>query len=134
MAFCSNCGTPLNEGSGICSKCGNSQTAPAQLTQPRLTIDREQIAVASQIATGAAASMQYQTAIQRQCPQCTHLMIVVFRRARSPWILFVFGVLITPIPLLGWVGGPCLIIVSLILLFTRKGKARYQCPNCNYAT
>ncbi len=90
MAFCTNCGTPLNEGS-TCSKCGNSQTAPPQLTQPRLTIDREQIAVASQIATGAAASMQYQTAIQRQCPQCTHHMIVVFRRARSPWILFESG-------------------------------------------
>src|ERR1039457_3914820 len=105
-----------------------SQTT-AQLTQPRLIVDRDQIAVASQIATGAAASMQYQAAVQRQCPQCTHHMIVVFRRARSPWIVLIVGLLITPIPLLGWIGGPCLIILALILLFARKGKARYQCPN-----
>lgn len=133
MAFCTKCGSVLNEGSTTCTACGTIQTVP-QLTQPRLTVDRQQIATASQIATGAAASMQFQTAIQRQCPQCTHQMIVVFRQRRAHLILIFGGMLITPIPIFGWIFGPISVFVGIVLWLARKGKARYQCPNCNYAT
>jgi len=141
MAFCTRCGSPLLEGNVTCTACGNTNSpvsilgqAQAQLRSPHLSVDRDQIAIASQIATGAAASIQYQTAVQRQCPQCAHTMIVVFRRSRAPLIFFVIGFLILLIPFIGWIIGPCLIITGFILLLVRKGKARYQCPNCNYST
>ena len=145
MPFCVKCGTCLIEGRRDCPSCENSPISESQTAlppppprpvapPPRSVVDREQIAIASQIATGAAASMQFQTAVQRQCPQCAHHMIVVFRQPRIGWLLVIIGIVVTPIPLLGWVGGPLMIMVGIVLWITSKGKARYQCPNCNYST
>jgi len=44
------------------------------------------------------------------------------------------GFLIMLIPILGWIMGPILIAIGLVMYFVKKGKARYQCPNCNYST
>jgi predicted RNA-binding Zn-ribbon protein involved in translation (DUF1610 family) len=92
------------------------------------------VATASQAAMGAAAAMQYQNYAQRMCPSCAHQMIVVFRQPRAGWILVTIGILICLIPLLGWVLGPIIIIVGIVIWVTQKGKARYQCPSCNYST
>ena len=141
LAYCMKCGSALNGESPDCAVCGNTnpvavETLPPPRAEsgPHLAANKEQIAMASQIATGAAASMQYQSAVQRLCPRCPHQMIVVFRQSRIGWILVVIGIVMTPIPLLGWVGGPIMIIVGIVLWLTKKGKARYQCPNCNYST
>jgi uncharacterized membrane protein len=61
-------------------------------------------------------------------------MIVVFRQPRLGWVLMIIGILIVWIPLFGWVFGPIFIISGFVIWLTQKGKARYQCPGCNYST
>jgi len=97
-------------------------------------MDPRQVAMASQAAMGAAAAMQYQNYAQRLCPRCSHQMIVVFRQPRAGWVTVTVGILICLIPILGWVMGPIIIIIGIVLWITQKGKARYQCAGCNYST
>jgi DNA-directed RNA polymerase subunit RPC12/RpoP len=136
MPYCANCGTFRNENEVSCSKCGTPAALPAIATTPVAAppADPRQVAAASQAAMGAAAAMQYQTYAQRMCPNCSHHMIVVFRQPRLGWILLLIGLLIFWIPLFGWVFGPVLIIAGIVIWITQKGKARYQCPGCNYST
>jgi len=93
-----------------------------------------QVAAASQAAMGAAAAMQYQSYAQRMCPRCSHQMIVVFRQPRAGWLIVLIGVLVCLIPFFGWILGPLMIIVGIAVWIVQKGKARYQCPGCNYST
>jgi predicted RNA-binding Zn-ribbon protein involved in translation (DUF1610 family) len=142
MPFCPNCGAEKAEVGAFCTKCGTSlvvSTADPRTGQPPqqpppVRLDREQVALASQAAVGAAATMQFQTYVQRACPACFHHMIVVFRR---PWlgrIIALVGLLMLLIPVLGWITGPFVILTGIVLTIVQKGKARYQCPGCNYST
>ncbi len=137
MPFCVRCSAQSDEGAAFCPKCGAPiahPTAGPVALSPTPPADPRQVAAASQAAMGAAAAMQYQTYAQRMCPRCSHHMIVVFRQPKAGWILLLIGVLIVWIPLFGWIFGPILIISGFAVWIIQKGKARYQCPGCNYST
>ena len=136
MPFCESCGTERKEDELSCATCGAptpNQVATPITVPPPLMADMKQVAAASQMAVGTAAAMQYQTYAQRSCPRCSHHMIVVFRQPIAGWISMTIGFLLLLIPILGWVLGPILIITGIVIWTTQKGKARYQCPGCNYS-
>ena len=153
MPFCVACGTELQNNESSCQKCGQPATHPEasefpptpQLAAPPPpttpppppiappAITPNQIA-ASQMAMGASATLQFQALANRVCPRCSHSMIVVFRRPWAGRIVSLIGLAMLIIPFFGWIFGPILIIIGIVMTIVQKGKARYQCPGCNYST
>jgi hypothetical protein len=135
MAKCTACGTTFVDGQRFCVACGKSAELVIQpsLPMPPPNLDPIQVAMASQMAVGARAAVGYQTVVQQQCPRCSHHMIIIYRQSRAYLIPLVLGFPLLVIPIIGWFMAFCLFVFALFLRFGRKGKVRYQCPNCNYS-
>jgi predicted RNA-binding Zn-ribbon protein involved in translation (DUF1610 family) len=110
---------------GTCHYTESSYASP--------NLDPSQVAMASQMAVGAQAAIGYQSAVQQQCPRCRHHMIIIYRQSRAYVIFILLGLPMLIVPIIGWFMGFVMISIGIVLRLARKGKVRYQCPNCNFS-
>jgi hypothetical protein len=145
VPFCYKCGTARDEGAAFCAKCGapvdastanmpsNSSSAAGQAVAVAPRMAPADLQATAQMAMGAAALATHQRLATSTCPNCGTGMVAVYRRSTLGLVLICVGLLMTPIPVIGWIFGPIIFIVGLVLRFGGKGKLRYQCPGCNYS-
>src|ERR1700675_1364621 len=117
MATCTACGSTLLDGQRFCTTCGRSAELVIQpsLPMPPQNMDPTQVAMANQMATGAVAAMRYQSAVQQQCPRCSHHMIIIYRQSRAYLIPLLLGIPLLIIPIIGWIMAFFMFMFALFL-------------------